>query len=94
MAYSPHGLKCVVPSHEPDVPAIWVYRSTDAMTTVRGANYISDARYRQMRVGDLVYVLQVNGSGVPQGATLSVVLTVGASGADLTDGTAVTLTNS
>ncbi len=72
---------------------IWAYRHTDAMSVVRAANYIADARDRGMVAGDIILVTQMTGTTVTA-QTLASVLTVGASGADLSDGTAITMTNS
>lgn len=77
--------------------AIWHYNSTDAATVVRAANYITNAQDLGMKKGDWVYqsdlpdpVTDVGGGTV---AHMYVVLAVAATGADLSDGTAITLTN-
>lgn len=94
MAYSPGKLLLIVDNRgRPGVASIWQYRSQDAVTLVRGANYITDARIRGMKTGDLVYCIVTNSSDVPTGVQLMIVLTVAATGADLTDGTAITMTN-
>lgn len=95
MAYSPAKLKLIAGvEYDLDVPRIWAYKSEDAMTTVRAADYFSDALMRRMRPGDAIYVLTVDASDVPQTAYWSTVLSVDADGADITDGDATTLTNS
>ncbi|MDE2440028.1 MAG: hypothetical protein KGP14_03310 [Betaproteobacteria bacterium] len=73
-------------------PRVWTYSSTDAMSVVRAANYFSDAYNIGMKVGDMVYVLQTT-SGAVTAATIAVVMTVTTTGADLSDGTAITVTN-
>lgn len=93
MAYAPGSLRLVAgQTWEPDVPRIWVYRSTDAMATVRAVNYFTDARAKQMQVGDIVYVHQMTGAAITA-VTISVVIAVASTGADLSDGTAITVTN-
>lgn len=93
MAYAPQNLKIEFGERGTSTPRQWFYKSTDAVTTVRGADYFTDAFQRGMRRHDMVRVVQVNGSDVPQTATLCYVLTVDEDGADLSDGTAITLTN-
>jgi len=98
MAYSALNLRRYGDGNGPaarhqEGPGIWTYSSTDAMTTVRAAGYISDAHNQGMKVGDWVYVTTVNGSGVPQTAYLTMVLAITSGAADLADGTAITLTN-
>lgn len=93
MAYARASLSLIAgTTYDRDVMRIWAYKSTDAMSTVRGANYIADAKDRGMRPGDVVYVTQTT-AGAITAVTPSVVITVGASGADLTDGTAISVTN-
>jgi hypothetical protein len=93
MAYA-RGSLALIAGHEyaPDTPRIWSYKSTDAMSTVRAANYIADAKLRGMRVGDIVYVHQMTGAAVTA-VTHSVVMAVTSSGADLSDGSTITVTN-
>lgn len=96
MAYVPAELRLLVSSMGGDTPQIWSLQGVDAASTARGANFISDARARGMRKGDMVlYTIWDN---ITTKATVSghhwfTVLTVGASGADLSDGTAITATN-
>lgn len=93
MAYAPGSLRLIAgKEYEPEVMRIWAYKSDDAMSTVRGADYIKDARLRGMRAGDVVYVTQTT-AGAITAITQSIVLTVDADGADLTDGSAITATN-
>lgn len=93
MAYAPGSLHLIAGMPwEPNVLRIWAYKSDDAMTTVRGANYIADARLRQMQPGDVVYVTQTT-AGAITAITQAIVLTVGASGANLSDGSAIDATN-
>lgn len=73
-------------------PRLWSYVDTDAMATVRAANYITTARLKGMKVGDYVFVTQKTGAAVTA-VTLAVVMAVTASGADLSDGTVITVTN-
>ena len=70
----------------------WVYKSTDAATVVRAAGYITNADALGMEVGDTVKVVDTDAS--PVAVTLMNVVSVTAGGsADLSDGTAITATN-
>lgn len=102
MAYTPTTLKTcgmngryvMSVNPDPDSCREWTYLTADAMTTVRAANYITDARARGMQPGDIVTVVtRATPGATPTAVTQAVVLTVGASGADLSDGSALTLTN-
>lgn len=71
-------------------PRRWVYVSADPIATVNTAGYISNGDALGMKVGDLVEVID---TATPT-TSLSVVADVTALGqADLTDGTAVTRTD-
>lgn len=108
MPYARSGLsiKCQIPGtvggHE------WYYDTTDAVTVVRAANYISDALAAGVRKGDLVHVRvwsalpTTNASKATAPATAPTltawqvmpVLGLSAAGAaDLGDGTAIVVTN-
>lgn len=88
MAYSTaNPPRCAVPSVGGATPAIWTYESDDASTVVRAINYITNAQELGMKVGDLVFH---SGSGV---AHIYQVLAVASTGADLSDGTAIVVTN-
>lgn len=72
--------------------AIWSYVSTDAATAVRVDGYITNAEDLGMKVGDLVLVLDSDSS--PAANHLMTVVAINANGsADLSDGTAVTATD-
>ena len=91
MAYASKNLKLVAgETWLPDTPCIWSYASADAIATVRVDGYMSDAKYRGMKVGDLVYVYD---SATPT-AQLCLVITVAETGADLANGTSISVTNS
>ncbi len=71
----------------------WVYRSTDAATVVRVAGYITNGSALGMRVGDTVKVVDTDASpiAVQLMNVVSVNATTGA--VDLSDGVAITATN-
>ena len=70
----------------------WLYRSTDAATDVRVSGYITNAAALGMRVGDTVKVVKTDAS--PIAVQLMNVVAISAAGAaDLSDGTAITATN-
>ena len=85
----------------------WFYDTTDAVTVVRAAGYISDALAAGVRKGDMIWVrvwsalptVNANKVGAAAAApTISAiqvmpVLGVDTTGADLADGTAIVVTN-
>ena len=82
--------------------AQWVLDTEDAIATVRMANHISDAEEKGLHVGDLVLYRQwadedLRGQGdsvaSPTAMALMIVLSVGSSGADLSDGLTIPVTN-
>lgn len=102
MAYTPNTLRTFGPDGtmihsaigpDPAVMRIWTYVTADAMTTVRAANYIVDALSRGMSENDVVYVMTTSG-GAPSTLYVTAVISVASTGADLADGTSITLTNS
>jgi hypothetical protein len=99
MAYEPTQLRLLVPTMDGSTgtPQVWSLQGVDAVTVVRANNFISDANRRGMRKGDLVfYTLYDNiaTKATVTGFHIFVVLVINASGtADLTDGTAITITN-
>jgi hypothetical protein len=89
MAYVSNNLSRLVGTFD-GAFGIWVYKHTDAIATVRAANYISDAQAKGMKARDIVIVMDTS-TPTTQFCT---VLTVGANGADLCDGLAIAETNS
>lgn len=57
----------------------WIYKSTDAVATVQGANYFSNGSALGMEVGDIVWVHQTNAA--PYKITGCIVTSVVAGGA-------------
>lgn len=56
MTYVPANLELQITGKGPTGKQQWVLSGTDAVATVRGAGFISDAQIKGMRVGDvLVY---------------------------------------
>lgn len=71
--------------------SIWFYRSTDAATSVRVSGYFTDGYARGMRAGDLVIVVDTDAS--PIAMQLMIVTSASSTAVDLSDGTAVTATD-
>ena len=90
MAYATANLSLMLEGIGGTTPQLWFYSSADAIATVRAANYISDAQARGMKARDIVIVFDTN---TPT-TSLCTALTVASTGADLTDGTALSETNS
>ena len=74
-------------------PRIHTYRTQDAHTVVDNNGYFNEVR-TVLEVGDLIYVLVVNASGVVQTAGWHVVMTKTASTVDVSNVTALTVPNS
>lgn len=70
---------------------LWIYKSTDAATAVDTANYFSNGYTLGMRQGDLVMTVKTDAS--PISMQMHIVTTATASGVNLSDGTAITATN-
>lgn len=91
MAYDATGL-LMLSGASHTAARFWHYKTEDAIATVRGADYIANAQWMGMKVGDLVHVLIVNGSNVPQSHHMMLVETVDGDGAQLSDGIQLPLT--
>ena len=74
-------------------PNIWVLSGTDATTTVDGAGYITNGSDLGMKKGDLVMYIKTDASPISLQLMIVSAVTAGGS-ADLSDGTAVSATNS
>lgn len=74
-------------------PAFWAMTGTDAVTTVRVDGFITDAEDLGMQKGDILWYIDTDAS--PITAQIMIVSAINANGsADLSDGTAVTATDS
>lgn len=101
MAYISNGLSLKTDTLSGGGPREWILQNTDAVTTVRVVDYISDAQARGMEVGDLVYYTrwttftdQYNKAAPIVAKHIFVVMVISAAGAaDLSDGTAIDVTN-
>lgn len=99
MAYDPNGLYLVRDAFSKAGLKEWELHTTDAIATVNTSDYISDGVRRGMEQGDRVRV--VTRSSLPTGDVTAQnecwVINVGtgsaAEGVDLTDGLAVTATD-
>lgn len=92
MSYSTSNPPVLITQRVGDVGGgIWSYDSADAATSVRAANYITDALDLGMKKGDTMFQHDSAGATV---AHIYPVLAVASSGADLGDGTAIDVTNS
>ena len=100
MAYVPGGLSQRTPTLAHGGPGDWILQGADAVTTVRGAGYISDAEARGLKVGDIVYYTQwttftdqYTFTAPIVAKQIMVVLSITNGAADLSDGTAIDVTN-
>lgn len=81
----------------PGVPQLWSLRTADAAAVVDTANYFAEVG-GMLEVGDLIYRLTIDGSGVPQTAGWHVVRTKsqlanGNWNVDVADANALAVTN-
>ena len=75
-----------------DGGALWFYKSTDAPTVVRVSGYITNGDDLGMKAGDVVIGVDTDAS--PIAVQLYIVTSVASGGAaDLSDGTAITATD-
>lgn len=86
MAYSASGLSRMAGGGG---HSLWFYDSTDAMTAVRASGYFNDAA-SMLNVGDAIFVLD---SDAPT-MSVAVVLSNTGSVVDISDGTAISVTDS
>ena len=73
-------------------PRLWMYASTDAATAVRVAGYITNGDKLGMKKGDIVMSVKTDASPISVQFHIVSAVTAGGS-ADLSDGTAITATN-
>jgi hypothetical protein len=85
MAYSASGLSRMAGGGG---HSLWFYDSTDAMTVVRASGYFNDAA-SMLNVGDAIFVLD---SDAPT-MSVAVVLSNTGSVVDISDGTAISVTD-
>lgn len=92
MAYSTSSPPALITQRVGDSPAagVWMYQSDDAATVVRVDGYITNGDDLGMEVGDIVFQTSTTAAV----AHIYVVTSVTAAGAaDLSDGTAITVTD-
>jgi hypothetical protein len=101
MAYNPMRLSTIGPNGlmvascatQPLLPRLWTYQSADSIATARAANYISDAKQRGMKVNDVVLVVVAADGAAATALSFCTVMAVASTGADLSDGTSLSVTN-
>jgi len=110
MAYTPASLGMLSQSAGPLGMSVWYYDTVDTNATVYAIGYISDALKRGMQKGDVVYVriwttaVPTTSAEMRTAAATANILTAQyihlvlgistAGAADLTNGLAITITNS
>lgn len=77
-------------------PQMFAYKSADGVATVRVAGYFNEVR-QLLNIGDLIYVLVVTNLGASNealsAAQLCIVKDLSATAVDITDGTAISATD-
>jgi len=91
MAYSSTGFTTVAASKAGNAPAIYAYKTTDAIAAVNTSGYFNDLS-SLLSVGDLIYC--VTSTGTTAVATLVYVLSNASGVVDVTDGTTLANTDS
>jgi hypothetical protein len=90
MAYSSTGFSTVAASKAGNSPAIYAYKTADAIADVNTAGYFN-ALSDVLKVGDLIYC--VTSTGTTAVATLNYVLSNAAGVVDVNDGTVLANTD-
>lgn len=100
MAFNRSGLTVVGGSKKGNAPKLWLYKTTDAATTVDGSGYFDNGATtntgmrNEMSLGDLVYV-HANSAGTTPTYGFHVVTGITAAGViDVTNATAIGATDS
>lgn len=91
MAYATSNPPFLIAEGIQGTGSLWMYRSTDAATAVRVSGYFTDGYDLGMRAGDLVISVDTDASPITM--QLMIVTSATASAVDLSDGTAVTATD-
>lgn len=89
MAYST-STPPVLQSQPINGPRVWFYQSADAQTDVRVSGYFTNGWELGMRAGDIVYVTDTD----TQQQSIHSVVSASSTAVDLSDGTAITNTDS
>lgn len=74
-------------------PAFWIMAGTDATTAVDAAGYITDAKDLGMQVGDVLWYVKTDASPITVQIMIVSAINATTGAADLSDGTAITATN-
>ena len=90
MAYSSTGFSTVAASKAGNAPAIYAYKTTDAIAAVNTEGYFNDLS-SILSVGDLIYC--VTSTGTTAVATFVYVLSNASGVVDVTDGTTLANTD-
>ena len=93
MAYSTTNQPYLITPNINGGNKLWFYSSADAVTLVRVAGYFTDGWELGMRQGDAVLVVDNDASTIAMQVCI-VTSATAAAGVDLSDGTAVTATDS
>jgi hypothetical protein len=91
MAYSATGFTTVAASKAGNAPAVYAYKTTDAIADVNTSGYFNTLS-SMLSVGDLIYC--VTSTGTTAVATLVYVLSNASGVVDVTDGTTLANTDS
>ena len=91
MAYSTLNPPALIAQGIGETLRLWVLKGTDAVTAVRVSNYISDGFKRGLRKGDLLLYVKTDAS--PITSQMMIVNESTTTVCDLSDGTAITATD-
>lgn len=91
MAYSTSNPPALISQGIAGFFRIWAYKTTDAMTAVRVSNYISNGWTLGLRKGDLLLAVKTDAAPITQ--QMFIVNDCTPTLCDLSDGTAITATD-
>ena len=91
MAYSTSNPPALITQGIGGFWRLWIYKSTDAPAVVDGAGYFTNGYTLGMRQGDVVFVVDTDAS--PISMQVHIVTLATSTSVSLSDGTAITATN-
>lgn len=92
MAYSTSNPPSLISQAVAGGRKVWLYASTDTATAVRVSGYITNGYALGMRAGDIVLMIDTDAS--PIAASWMIVTSASTTATDLSNGVAITETNS
>jgi hypothetical protein len=89
MSYSTSGLNLLVGGLTGEAISLWTYKSTDNAAAVDASGYISDAKARGLKVGDIVWVQDTDDAALLTSSHVVVTVNATTGVADLSNGVTI-----